>query len=256
MVTTVAKRIQSRLSRQGLKVILGEIKVVYNQIVLDPENPTDEEVNSVFEHFMNNATKLAVITEELNPTTTEAEETSICVGAETGNIQPTITEETETLPTDIDKRLDIRIDAQDNQDTEELAPIETSQYKAEQASLAVQDKAELVSSTAQNMGIDLQLGEVESIADNLKCSGDSLDEGIAEIKQAITAFVAYKAQVNQQKIDNMVDEVRHVVAVTSAETSQHLNDGLKQIAQEINQANSDFKSQVKTALKCFAVPAI
>ncbi|WP_066423360.1 hypothetical protein [Anabaena sp. 4-3] len=256
MVATIAKRIQSRLSRKGLKVTSGEIRVIYNQIVVDADNPTDEEVDAIFQHFMNNATKLTVIADELEPTTPEVEETSICVGGETGNIQPTITEEMETLTSDIDKHLDTRLDNQHNQDTEELAPISSSQYKAEQAALAVQDKAELVSTTAQNMGIELQLGEVESIADHLNYSGDSLEEGIGEIRQAITAFVAYKAQINQQKIDSMVDEVRHVLVRTNAETSQHLNDGLNQIAKDINQANTDFKSQVKTALKCFAIKGI
>lgn len=154
------------------------------------------------------------------------------------------------------------IDKQDNQDNPELvSDAHGHRFAAVTSSpdstvIAIAEKTELVASTAQSMGIELQLSEVESIADNLTYSGDSLDEGIAEINQAITAFVEYKAQINQQKIDSMVDEVRHVVQRTNAETSQHLNNGLKQIAQDINQGTTDFKSQIRTALKYFAVSSL
>ena len=55
MKTTIAKRIQSRLSRKGVKVSLGEIKPIYNQLVADDENPTNEEQAAIFDHLMNAA---------------------------------------------------------------------------------------------------------------------------------------------------------------------------------------------------------
>ncbi|MBW4571519.1 MAG: hypothetical protein KME31_26935 [Tolypothrix carrinoi HA7290-LM1] len=121
--------------------------------------------------------------------------------------------------------------------------------------LAIQDKADLVASTAESMGIQLQLSEVDNIASNLDYSGDSLDEGIDDIRSAITAFVEYKAQINQQKINHMIGEVRAAVNQHNQQTSQHLNNGLSQIAKDINQADTDFKSSVRQALKCFAIPA-
>jgi hypothetical protein len=121
--------------------------------------------------------------------------------------------------------------------------------------LAVQDKADLVASTAESMGIQLQLSEVDNIASNLDYSGDSLNEGIGDIRSAITAFVEYKAQINQQKINHMIGEVRAAVNQHNQQTSQHLNNGLSQIAKDINQADTDFKSSVRQALKCFAIPA-
>jgi hypothetical protein len=139
------------------------------------------------------------------------------------------------------------------EDVQDIALLEIDQPGQ---SLALQEKSELVASTAQSMGIELQLSEVENIASHIEYSGDSLDEGINDIQSAITAFIEYKAQVNQQKIDNMIDEVRQVVNARNANTSQHLNNGLNQIAKDIKQANSDFKSSVKTALKCFSIPTI
>ena len=118
----------------------------------------------------------------------------------------------------------------------------------------IEEKSELVASTAVSMGIELHLSEVQNIASNLDYSGDSLDEGIADIRAAITTFVEYKAQVNQQKINHMIGEVRATVNQRNKETSQRLNNGLSQIAKDINEANTDFKSQVKSALQCFAIP--
>lgn len=133
--------------------------------------------------------------------------------------------------------------------------IESPEYEEDEVSaIALAEKADLVTATAQDMGIELKLSEVESIASDLDYSGDSLEEGISNIESAITAFVEYKAQVNQQKINHMIDEVRATVSQRNQETSQHLNNGLNQIAQDIKQANTDFKSSVRSALKCFAIP--
>lgn len=71
MVNKIATRIQSRLSRKGLKITLGDIKSVYSEMVLDPQNPTDEEVNAVTEYFVN---QIAPIPQPENQT---EEETSV-----------------------------------------------------------------------------------------------------------------------------------------------------------------------------------
>ncbi|MCC5654404.1 hypothetical protein LC609_32410 [Nostoc sp. XA013] len=120
--------------------------------------------------------------------------------------------------------------------------------------IALAEKTDLVTVTAHNMGIELQLNEVESIASNLGYSGDSLEEGIRDIESAITAFVEYKAQVNQEKINRMITQVRSTVSQRNEETSQRLNNGLNQIARDIQQGNTDFKSNIRSALKCFSIP--
>lgn len=53
----------------------------------------------------------------------------------------------------------------------------------------------------------------------------------------------------------MITEVRATVNQRNKETSQRLNNGLGQIAKDIKEADTDFKSQVKSALQCFAIPA-
>jgi hypothetical protein len=61
MLNTIAKRIQSRLSRQGLKISLGEIKEQCDRLISDIENPTDQEILNVSEFFLSSATSLAVV---------------------------------------------------------------------------------------------------------------------------------------------------------------------------------------------------
>ena len=65
MINTIATRIQSRLSRKGVKVVLGDIKKVLNQMVANVKNITDVEVNAVTEHFINIATQLTVVSDDV-----------------------------------------------------------------------------------------------------------------------------------------------------------------------------------------------
>ena len=61
MLNTIAKRIQSRLYRQGLKISLGEIKEQCDRLIHDIENPTDQEILNVSEFLLSSATSLAVV---------------------------------------------------------------------------------------------------------------------------------------------------------------------------------------------------
>ncbi|MFM6203755.1 MAG: hypothetical protein ACKPE1_32280, partial [Dolichospermum sp.] len=56
-----AKRIQSRLSRQGVKVSLGEVKSQCELMINDIDNPSEIELIAVQEYFINNASQLVVI---------------------------------------------------------------------------------------------------------------------------------------------------------------------------------------------------
>ncbi|MFM6473129.1 MAG: hypothetical protein ACKPGH_06415, partial [Dolichospermum sp.] len=61
MLTTIAKRIQSRLSRQGVKVSLGDVKSQCELMINDIDNTTENELLTVQEYFINNASQLVVI---------------------------------------------------------------------------------------------------------------------------------------------------------------------------------------------------
>ncbi|MBE9053442.1 hypothetical protein IQ243_24145 [Nostocales cyanobacterium LEGE 11386] len=133
-------------------------------------------------------------------------------------------------------------------------PAIASEDEPEETAIALQEKSELVASTANDMGITLSIEEVTAIAENFDYASVNSDYEIAEIESAITAFVQHKAQVTKQKITNMVQGVKETVTRLDNENSQLLNDGLREINNDIKRGSQKFKSSVRTALKAFALP--
>ena len=223
MLTTIAKRIQTRLSKQGVKVSLGDIRPVVEQSIKDIENPTDQEIASVVNYILSTATSLTVVDDV----------TADVDSVDTINTAP------------IQEYSDLYIE----EDIEEaIAP--------PQAPLATTNKGELITSTASQMGIVLDASEISLIAENINNSSDDFDQDIDSIKAAIMAFINHKAMVNQSKINELINEVREVVGAKNTENSQLLSDGLKSINQDIQEANKQFKSNVRTALSAFELPAL
>ena len=220
MLTTISKRIQSRLNRAGVKVALGEIKEQCEKLIVDIENPTEQELLDVQMMFYNNSNELAVI---------------------------------DDVTADVDS-----VDSVDNtlsiQDVEEtaIAPPQTEQP----APLATTNKGELITATATQMGIVLDASEISLIAENINHSSDDFDQDIDSIKAAIMAFIQHKSMINQSKINELIHEVREVVGAKNTENSQLLSDGLRSINQDIQEANKQFKSNVRTALSAFELPAL
>ena len=217
MLTTIAKRVQTRLSKQGVKVSLSDIRPVVEQSIKDIQNPTDQEVLSVVEYFMTTATSLTVTADvdndvDSNPINTES---IFCI---------------------------------DGQDDLAIAP--------PQAPLATTNKSELVTATATQMGIVLDASEISLIAENINHSSDDFDQDIDSIKAAIMAFIQHKSMLSQSKINDLINEVREVVSEKNSENSQLLSEGLRSINSDIQEANKQFKSNVRTALSAFELPAL
>jgi hypothetical protein len=253
MVNKIATRIQSRLSRKGIKITLGDIKNAYSQMVADDQNPTDEEVDAVTDYFIAQSSKLAAIATEVeeeeltsfvpdHEESTQSEdvnnlytsvdnlqaeetETPICAGGERGNIATPAQMESETL-----------------------------EFPEDVGAIALQETSELVASTAESMGIALNLEDVTAIAENFDYASTNSDDELEEIKTAITAFVQHKAALSRQKIKHIVQEVKQTIHNLDAENSELLNDGLRSISQDIKSGSERFRQQTRQALKVFALP--
>lgn len=132
---------------------------------------------------------------------------------------------------------------QDNQD-----------YPEQPAPLATTTKNELVSATAQGLGVVLNEAEIEAIATNVNCSSDDLQKTLEEIKGAIIAFIQYRIANNSQKIDETLEEIIQVATDGFNSNSQQLTEGLRNINQQMQKQSQDFKSKVKVTLKCFQLP--
>lgn len=261
MLTTIAKRIQSRLSRQGVKAALGEIKEQCDRLISDIDNATETDILNVTEYFINNATKLTVVSDDAP---TEVEETFSSVGGELGSIDGNISTPTqmelETLTTedvDIVDTVDNVINTASIQDIDsiDLHTNEAALDTENQTALATATKSELVASTAGELGIVLNTGEIELIAQNVNYSSDDLQESLEEIKSAIIAFVRHKIALNSQKIGETLEEITQVATDGFNQNSQQLTDGLQNINKQLQQQSTDFKSKVRSTLKCFQLPA-
>ncbi|MTJ23000.1 hypothetical protein FJR06_17415, partial [Dolichospermum sp. UHCC 0352] len=124
-----------------------------------------------------------------------------------------------------------------------------------QTALATATKSELVASTAGELGIVLNTGEIELIAQNVNYSSDDLQESLEEIKSAIIAFVRHKIALNSQKIGETLEEITQVATDGFNQNSQQLTDGLQNINKQLQQQRTDFKSKVKATLSVFQLPA-
>jgi uncharacterized protein YukE len=233
MINKIATRIQSRLSRKGIKVTLGDIKNIYSQTALDPQNPTEQEIINVMEHFISNATKLTLVNEDnATEVLTEVEEifSSVDSAINTASIQ------------DIDSSI--------------LHTNEAALDTEEEIVLATATKSELVASTANSLGVVLNTSEIELIASNFNSSSEDLTDSLEEIKSAIVAFIQYKVSLNSQKISETLEEISQVAADGFSQNSEQLTTGLQGINSQLQEQSRDFKSKVKSTLAAFKVPSL
>ncbi|MFM6881083.1 MAG: hypothetical protein ACKPKK_10630 [Dolichospermum sp.] len=222
MLSTIAKRIQSRLSRQGVKVSLAEIKEQCDRLIADIDNPTEIELLAVQEYFMSAATSLTVINDISDVRTQSIQDTD---------------------------------DISNDDDSAIAVPSPNETITNEPAPLATTNKSELIASTAGELGIVLNTGEIELIAQNVNYSSDDLRESLDEIKSAIIAFVRHKIALNSQKIDDTLQEITQVAADGFNQNSEQLTTGLKQLNRQLVQQSTDFKSKIKATLSVFQLPA-
>lgn len=223
MLTTIAKRIQSRLSRLGVKVSLGDVKTQCEQKIKDIKTPTENELLAVQEYFLESATQLVVIPDVDTVDTIN-----------TLSIQDTDSIELHTNEAALDT--------------------ETA-HQTEPAPLATTSKNELVASTAVNLGIELSTTEIDQIADNFDAGSDDFSQTLEQVKGAIIAYVQHKIASNNQQIINTINEISQVATDGFEENSQTLSEGLKHLNQQLVQQSADFKSKLAGTLSRFQLPA-
>jgi uncharacterized protein YukE len=121
--------------------------------------------------------------------------------------------------------------------------------------LATTTKNELVAKAANSLNIELSTTEIESIATNFTASSDDFTATLDELKLAILAFINHKVQCNNLMISNTINEIYSVASEGFESNNQHLNNGLSQLNQALNQQSNDFKSRLKNTLAKFQIPA-
>ncbi|MFM8007619.1 MAG: hypothetical protein ACKO86_22365, partial [Dolichospermum sp.] len=125
----------------------------------------------------------------------------------------------------------------------------------EPAPLATTNKSELVANTAGSLGIELSTTEIDHIANNFDNSSDDFTETLEQVKSAIIAYVQHKIASNNQKINEVVNEIGDVIADGFNSNNETLNNGLKQLNHQLTQQSTDFKSKLAGTLSRFKLPA-
>jgi hypothetical protein len=192
------KKLQSRLSRQNISVSLSEIREQIQRMNLDPENLTEDDLQMISDHFLNQHKALV-----------STNESEIIV----------------EVPED------------------------------SKPALATTTKNELVASAANNLNIQLSTTEIEAIAENFTASSDDFTATLDELKAAILAFINHKVSCNNLMISNTINEIYSVASDGFESNNAHLNNGLSQLNQALNQQSADFKSKLKNTLAKFRIPA-
>ena len=121
--------------------------------------------------------------------------------------------------------------------------------------LATTTKNELVAKAANSLNIELSTVEIENIATNFTASSDDFTATLDELKAAILAFINHKVSCNNTMITNTINQIYSVASEGFESNNQHLNDGLSQLNQALNQQSADFKSRLKNTLAKFQIPA-
>jgi uncharacterized protein YukE len=144
-------------------------------------------------------------------------------------------------------------------DESDIIEVENNPVKdvieSSKTALTTTTKSELISQAANSLNIELSTVEIEAIAANFTASSDDFTATLNELKSAIVAFINHKVSCNNLMITNTINEIYSVASDGFESNNAHLNNGLSQLNQALNQQSADFKSRLKNTLAKFQIPA-
>lgn len=221
-LNTAAQRIQTRLSKKGVKKSLSEIRDFLNH----KEDVTEEEIDEAILELMPKSAALVIF---------NAKEKALEISATYFlDLTPEKLEELSLMGSEEEIREAIS----------KLINLESLESKEE-------DKTnEMVVSTAQEMGVTLTPEEVLLIAQKVSMAGDDLTNSLDEIKAAVINFINYKTQVNSRKISSAVEEMVEAAEDGLTKNSQELKVGLDRVNGVLKGGATDFKR----ISQAFAIP--
>ena len=222
-LNTAAQRIQTRLSKKGVKKSLSEIRDFLNH----KEDVTEEEIDEAILELMPKSAALVIF---------NAKEKALEISATYFlDLTPEKLEELSLMGSEEEIREAVY----------DLINLESKEENGEE------DKTnEMVVSTAQEMGVTLTPEEVYLVAQKVSMAGDDLTNSLDEIKAAVINFINYKTQVNSQKISSAVKEMVEAAEDGLNKNSQELKVGLDRVNGILNGGAMDFKR----ISQAFAIP--
>ena len=219
------KRIQSRLSRRGVSVSQSEIVAVYQKLVVDLENPTDEELTAVVDSFLSS---LATANQENEMTTFQTKEEEI--KPVQSQIQPVSATQAELDGVD-------EILSQESGEVVEASSIVVS----------TPQKQDLITTQASVLGIELSDVEVADLASTVGDKFTDYAEFIREVTSAIKSYANHHYDSLEQSIEDTHKDLKNHFAYRERQLNQKFADGLGEIKSALESSRKSLKI-TKTAI--------
>jgi hypothetical protein len=212
-MNTHLKKIQTRLSREGFRVSLPQLREVYPGMVTDADNPTDTELEAVKQHFM---------TEQYsgdNPMN------------EPGSIELSGSNDVERIGDELT----------DYQEPEE--------EKTSNALTAPSPEMRgIVNYKASQMGIELAASEVDVIASQIETVGVSFTETLSQIEAALNAFIGYQQSSEASQVSQMYQRVTDRITEKNQATVNLFASETKKFKTALEVAEEQRKSELSKIL--------
>lgn len=215
-MTDYIKRIQSSLQHK-VSVSRKEIKHYMEQQNMDVNNPTSDQIEAVKYYFLDVAQSIVV--NEGKTAITAVKSVSEAIG---------------------DKVL-----------AENPVSFETAGENALTVNAEVRG---MVGFKAQAMGIQLAESQIDGIASQIDASGNSFSQTIAEIENALIAYIDYQHSQEASQVDSMLERVTERVAGKNYAIHQQLSDGINEFTDNLRTVEREQKKITDTLLLRLKVP--
>jgi len=247
-MNTFIKRLQTRASRKGIKVSMQQVREVYQTVVKDLENPSDEEMDLVLakleeapateegELVATSHLDTLEITEESHPDIWEI------LQPPDNAISSDHTEpESENLPTVAPTSSEIEPLVESTHlepDEPEAALTQTNGF-----TLPDIDKRSLIHQQASALNVELSTSDLTTIAGHIADNYASFEEAVQRIKSIILMVLDQRFE----RASDVLDDTLLTIINRASSNFQSLNgrasQGFSLIAQELKRVDSDFKSK-------------
>lgn len=215
-MTDYIKRIQSSLQHK-VSVSRKEIKHYMEQQNMDVNNPTSDEIEAVKYYFLDVAQSIVPVEQKtaITPVTTVSEA--------------------------IENKV--------------LAENPVSFETAEENALTVNPEIRgMVHFKAGAMGIQLAESQIDVIASQIDASGNSFSQTIAEIENALIAYIDYQHSQEASQVNFMLERVTERVVVKNHAIHQQLSDGITEFTNTLHTVEREQKKITDTLLLRLKVP--
>jgi hypothetical protein len=246
-MNTFAKRLQTRASRKGIKVSMQQVREVYQTVVKDLENPSEEEMDLVLVKLEAPATEEGELVAASHLDTLEITEEShpdiweVLQPSEDAIASDHTELESENLPTVAPTSSEIEPLVEPTH----LEPDEpeAALTKINGFTLPDIDKRSLIHQQASALNVELSTSELTTIAGHIADNYASFEDAVQRIKSIILMVLDQRFERASDVLDDTLLTIINRASGNFQSLNGRASQGFSLIAQELKRVDSDFKSK-------------